>query len=92
MWFSLLEDLWVLKKTFSEVITGIFNLKFWNLTILKKALLMEESLGIFWACSIGIMFIINIISNNLIFTKMFMSTSVEGSMEAQNGIQLLLQS
>lgn len=53
---------------------------------------MEESLGIFWACSIGIMFIINIISNNLIFTKMFMSTSVEGSVEAQNGIQLLLQS
>lgn len=51
---------------------------------------MEESLGIFWACSIGIMFIINIISNNLIFTKMFIS--VEGSMEAQNGIQLLLQS
>lgn len=47
---------------------------------------MEESLGIFWACSIGIVFIINIISNNLIFTKMFMSTSVEGSVEAQNGI------
>lgn len=88
MWFSLLEDSEVLKKTFSEVITSIFYLKFWNLTILKKVLLMEESgLAALVSCSLWTLLVTIWFSQ-----KVFMSTSVEGSVEAQNQNQLLLQS
>lgn len=88
MWFSLLEDSEVLKKTFSEVITSIFDLKFWNLTILKKVLLMEESgLAVLVSCSL-----LTLLVTIWYSQKVFMSTSVEGSVEAQNRNQLLLQS